>query len=94
MQVAGGRKQENLARAEARIAEAARVGAEVILLPEAMNLGWTHPSAGQEAELIPEGESCRRLSESARRHSVYVCAGLIEKDGAQVFNAAVLLGRM
>lgn len=92
MQVTGGQKQKNLAHAEARIAEAARAGAQVILLPEALNLGWTDPSAACEAELIPDGESCRRLSALARHHAVYVSAGLIEQKGAQVFNSAVLLG--
>src|SRR5512135_3329693 len=92
MRVTGGRKQENLAHAETRIAEAAQAGAQVILLPEALNLGWTDPSAAQEAELIPDGESCRRLSALARQHAVYVCAGLIERNGGRVFNSAVLLG--
>ena len=92
MRVDGGRPQENLARAEERIAEAAYGGAQVVLLPEALTLGWTHPAAAAEAEPIPEGESCRRLSESARRHSVYVCAGLVEGEKGRVFNAAVLLG--
>ncbi|HEY5913947.1 MAG TPA: carbon-nitrogen hydrolase family protein [Verrucomicrobiae bacterium] len=92
MLVVGGRKQENLARAEDRISEAARAGARVILLPEALTLGWTHPSAAKEADSIPSGESCRRLSDAARRHSIYVCAGLAERQGDRVYNAAVLLG--
>ncbi|MGH7970093.1 MAG: nitrilase-related carbon-nitrogen hydrolase, partial [Limisphaerales bacterium] len=50
MRVEGGRKEENLARAEARISEAARSGARVVLLPEALDLGWTHPSASQRAD--------------------------------------------
>jgi predicted amidohydrolase len=92
MRVDGGRKEENLARAEARIAEAAATGAQLVLLPEALTLGWTHPSAASEAEPLPDGESCRCLSASARRHSVYVCAGLVEREGGHVYNAAVLLG--
>ena len=92
MRVDGGRKEENLARAEQRIQEAARAGAQVVLLPEALTLGWTHPSAASGAEQIPDGDSCRRLSAWARRHSLYVCAGLVELAGGKVFNAAVLLG--
>ena len=92
MQVVGGRRQENIIRAEARIAEAASAGAQVVLLPEAVNLGWTDPSAAQDAEKIPEGESCSRLSAAARRHSVHICAGLIEWEGNKIFNAAVLIG--
>jgi predicted amidohydrolase len=92
MRVDGGSKEKNLARAEARIAEAAGNGAQVILLPEALTLGWTHPSSRREAEPIPAGDSCRRLSDCAKRLGVYVCAGLVEACNGHVFNAAVLLG--
>ncbi|HTL57964.1 MAG TPA: carbon-nitrogen hydrolase family protein [Candidatus Limnocylindrales bacterium] len=92
MCVEGGRKAENLARAEQRIAEAAARTAKVVLLPEALTLGWTHPSAQDQAESIPDGESCQRLSECAKRHRLYLCAGLVERSGKNVFNAAVLIG--
>ena len=92
MRVDGGSKESNLVRAEARIAEAAQQGAQVILLPEALTLAWTHPSSREQAEPIPEGQACQRLSGCARQHRVYVCAGLVEASHAKVFNAAVLLG--
>jgi predicted amidohydrolase len=91
MRVDGGAKRTNLARAEERIAAAAQHDAQVVLLPEALTLGWTHPSSATEAESIPLGESCARLATSARQHGVYVCAGLVERDGDRVFNSAVLL---
>jgi predicted amidohydrolase len=62
----------------------------VLLLPEALTLGWTDPSASSGAEPIPSGKSCSRLRESAKQHGVYVCAGLVERSGSRVFNAAVL----
>jgi predicted amidohydrolase len=92
MRVDGGHRHENLSRAEARLATAASFGARVVILPEALTLGWTHPSAALEAEPIPEGESCQRLAEAARRHAIFVCAGLVERAGSQVFNSAVLWG--
>ena len=91
MRVEGGCKGENISRAEERIAEAAESHAHVALLPEALTLGWTHPSAATEAEPVPGGESCKRLAECARKHRIYVCAGLIERAGDDVFNSAVLL---
>ncbi len=90
MTVAGGRKDENLRRAEDRIARAAQ-GADVIVLPEAMDLGWTHPSARDEADAIPEGRTCTRLRAAARKHGRYVCSGLTERAGDKVYNAAVLI---
>ena len=82
--------EENLARAEERIATAAANRAQVVLLPEALQLGWTHPPARTLADPIPDGPSCRRLSACARRLGVYVCAGLVELSGGEVFNSAVL----
>jgi len=93
MLVVGGDADQNLARAEAMIAEAADHGADIVLLPEAMDLGWTHPSARARAEGIPAGRPCTRLQAAALRHQVYVCAGLTERDGDAVYNAAVLVDR-
>lgn len=93
MPVAGGDKAGNLARAEAMIARAAAHGSRLVLLPETLDLGWTHPSAAAGAEPVPDGEPCRRLSRAAAAHGVFVCAGLTERAGVRVFNAAVILGR-
>lgn len=91
MLVEPGEKQANLMRAESWIAEAARRGAEVVVLPEALSLGWTHPSARSLADEIPNGESCARMRQAARTHHLFVCAGIIERAGDKLFNAAVLL---
>lgn len=91
MPVKGGAAPENLARAESRIAEAAEKGADVVLLPECLDLGWTHPSSKDQAQPIPEGEPCAKLIAAAREHGVIVCAGLTEQAGEKVFNAAVLI---
>ena len=44
------------------------------------------------AEPIP-GPSTRRLGESARRHGMYLVAGLIERDGHGIYNTSVLIDR-
>lgn len=91
MLVSGGEKEQNLRRAESAINEAAVQGAALVLLPETLDLGWTHPSAKDQAEAIPGGEPFMRLSSAARQHAVFVCAGLTEQDQDQVFNTAVLI---
>jgi predicted amidohydrolase len=91
MRVDPGDSAVNLKRAEERIAKAASEGAEVMLLPEALNLGWTHDSAKEAAEPIPGGEAVSRLSRCAQRHGAYVCAGLVERAAQDIYNAAVLL---
>jgi predicted amidohydrolase len=91
MRVEGGSKAANLKRAEHWIAQAARDGAQVVLLPEVMDLGWTHPSALSEAGEIPHGETCLRLRTLAREHGIFLCAGLAERAGQSIFNSAVLI---
>jgi predicted amidohydrolase len=92
MLVEGGRPEANLRRAEAMVADAARAGCSVVVLPECLDLGWLDESVPQHAEPIP-GSRTRRLAEAARRHGVYVAAGLTECAGdATFYNAAVLIG--
>ena len=91
MLVEGGRKEANLRRAIERINEAACNGAQIVVLPEAMAIGWTHPSARTEADEIPNGMACAKLRDAARQNKIYVCAGLIERVGETVFNSAVLI---
>jgi len=91
MLVEPGNPAANLARAEQRIAAAAVRGVEVVLLPECLDLGWTHPSARELATPIPDGASCQRLIAAARKQRVFVCAGIVERAGECLFNAAVLI---
>jgi predicted amidohydrolase len=93
MSVEGGEKSRNLRRAGTLIDEAGAHGAALAVLPEALNLGWTHPSCQEHADAIPGGESYEALSAFALRHGIYVCAGLVERDGTRVFNSAVILDR-
>jgi 16S rRNA (cytidine(1402)-2'-O)-methyltransferase len=92
MRVEPGRPDENLIRAEAAIRQAREDGAAIVLLPEVLDFGWTHSSAREGAGRVPDGETCRRLSEAAANHGIHVCAGLAERCGERLFNAAVLFG--
>jgi predicted amidohydrolase len=91
MQVRGGCKTENLDRAEALVRAAGESHARMVLLPEAMPLGWTHPSSFNEAEPIPGGATCERLRALARDLKIYLCSGLIEQASQAIFNSAVLI---
>lgn len=83
--------RENLARAVQAIAAGAAAGTDIVLLPEALDCGWTHPSALEWAGPIPGGAACEGLRQAARDQQVFVCAGLIERGGGRLFNAAVLI---
>lgn len=93
MKVVGGQKTENLERARVLIERAAQNGADVALLPEALDLGWTDPSSTADAEPVPGGMPYEALASAAAEHGIFVCAGLTEADGKRVFNTAVLIDK-
>ena len=91
MLVEGGKPQANLARAMKMAAAAANRGCHIIVLPECLDLGWTHGSARTEAQPIP-GPHTALLSRTAGEHAIYIAAGLVERSNDRIYNAAVLIG--
>ena len=91
MRVAGGEVTENLARALATIEAAKKEGAALVVLPEVLDCGWCDQSGREEAGEIPGGPSFATLARAATKHSLHVCAGLTEREGDLIYNAAVLL---
>jgi len=92
MTVEGGNKSGNLSHASELVQKAA-AEADLVVLPEAMDLGWTHPSARTEASSIPDGDTCLLLRTLARENGITLCSGLVERDGEKVFNSAVIINR-
>ena len=87
--------QTNLEHSLELAREAAMNGANLIVLPELANTGYlfgTRQEAFLHAELIPEGPSMQAWLDFARKHQVYLAAGLAERDGVQLFDSAVLVG--
>ncbi len=91
MLVVPGAVDDNLARAVAMIERAGREGCAVVVLPECLDLGWTWPEAERFAQPIP-GPTSDRLSGAAAAAEVTVVAGLTERDGDRLYNAAILVG--
>ncbi|MBN2022244.1 MAG: carbon-nitrogen hydrolase family protein [Pirellulales bacterium] len=90
MLVEGGQIRENVRRATEQVNQAAAQGCHIVVLPECLDAGWTHPSARQLAEPIP-GATSDRLCRAAARAGIYVAAGITERVGPRIFNAAVLI---
>ena len=88
--VEGGEPDRNLQRACKLIQEAHDKNCDLILLPECLDLAWTHPSALSEAKSIP-GPISDRLCKAAQRYNIYVCAGLTEKFKDRIYNSAILI---
>ncbi len=91
MLVVPGALEENLSRAVAMIHAAARANCAIVVLPECLDVGWTSTTAGELAQPVP-GPVSNRLCEAAASAGVFVVAGLTERDGDRLFNAAILVG--
>jgi predicted amidohydrolase len=90
MLVEGGQASQNLQRATEMIRRAAEQNCAIVILPECLDLGWTDPAARELAQPIP-GPHSDRLAQAAQQAGLYVVAGLTERAGTRIYNAAVLL---
>ena len=88
--VEGGKIEKNIERAEEMIREASRRDCKIIVLPECLDAGWTHPSARKLAEEIP-GETSKRFCRAAKSNRIVVVAGLTELDADRIYNSAILV---
>ena len=73
------------------IEDAARQRADLVVLPETLTYFGTGLSFAECAEALP-GPSTDYFGELARKHQLYIVAGLVERDGHLIYNVAVLLG--
>ena len=91
MEVCSGEVRKNCVRAEARIIEAARHGAQAILLPELWTTGYNWPAMPALAE-PRDGETVGWLTRLAARCNVSLVAGSIaeRRDGA-IYNTSYLI---
>lgn len=73
------------------IAEAARRRADLVVLPETLTFYGRGKTYAECAEPIP-GPSSDYFARLAKKHDLYVVAGLLERERHLVYNVAVLLG--
>jgi predicted amidohydrolase len=90
MLVEGGQADRNLKRATGMTRQAADQGCAIVVLPECLDLGWTDSAARELAQLIP-GPHSDVLAQAAQQASIHMVAGLTERAGERIYNAAVLI---
>ncbi|MFW6024721.1 MAG: carbon-nitrogen hydrolase family protein [Candidatus Woesearchaeota archaeon] len=91
--VEGGEPWRNFERAKEMIKKASKNNCDLILLPEAIDFAWTHPSLYNEAKPIP-GEFSDFFCKLAKKHDIFICLGLTEKISEDNFyNSALLINR-
>ena len=94
-QVGTQHSQTNLQNSLQLALQAAKNGANLIVLPELANTGYlfsNRQDAFKHAEGVPDGPSVCAWLDFAQQHQVYLVAGLAEQEGMQLFDTAVLLG--
>ena len=87
----------NLKRSVAAILDAARTGADLVVLPELANSGCDFPSQdhalGLAEELTdPGGPTLRAWLSAAWEAGVFVVGGLLEREGDTLYNSAAVVG--
>lgn len=94
---APGDKKANFQKIASFVGAAARQGARLVLFPECCITGYwfirnlSLDALGQLAEPLPDGPSCRRLTELATGHGITVGAGLVEAGSeGEFYNSYVV----
>lgn len=100
-------KQTNLNHFVQYIEDAAQNGVNILVFPEYSSTGLSKDASmnrvstaerklfEDHAELIPQGETVRLMTEQAAKHRMYLCWTMIERDqfyADRIYNTAVLVG--
>lgn len=73
------------------IAEAAEKKCDLVVLPETLTFYGTGKKMHECAEPVP-GPSTEYFGTLAKKHGLHIVAGLVERDGATVYNTSALIG--
>jgi predicted amidohydrolase len=81
---------QNLTSAADAIEKAAKQSAQIVVLPECLDIGWTNPNAVKLAQPIG-GSVTQTLCLAAKQNKIYVAAGITEKADQKTYNSAILI---
>src|SRR5258708_35129736 len=95
MQPAMAKVEANVAHSLGLIGRAVELGAKLVVAPELSNTGYMFQSREEAfalSESIPTGPTVKAWCGIAAKHGLHLVAGICERDGAKLFNSAVLIG--
>jgi N-carbamoylputrescine amidase len=90
-----GHKEANVAKSVELIERAADHDARLIVLPELANTGYvfdTREEAFALAEEIPGGATTQAWAKVAQQRGLTIVAGIAEREGDVLYNAAAIIG--
>lgn len=88
-------KTHNLNRAVELTEEACRNNASLVIFPELFSSGYTfynREDVYSFAEAIPSGQTTKTVCELSKENNVYIVCSLIEQEGCNLYNTAILTG--
>ncbi len=83
---------ENLLKAEKYIIQTAKEGAELIVLPEMFNVGFTVDEELMKLGESLDGTTVKWLKDQAEKNNVYIITSIYEKFENYFFNTMVMVG--
>ena len=90
-----GAVEENVSRASALIRAAAADGSTLVVLPELANTGYVFETTDEAlglGEPVPDGPTSRTWGALARDLGIHLVAGITEREGDVLYNAALITG--
>ena len=97
MDATPGPTADRLARATDLVTKAVGDGAELVVLPECFNTGYTYAESNYLAAEPLDGQTVTWMKAQTRKHNIHLTGSLMLHDGDEVHNSALLLapdGRM
>ena len=85
-----GDREGNYVRIENALKKAKAKDVDIACFPETALLGWVNPAAHELSHSIP-GKDSDRLCEMAQKYNIYICIGLAEKSGDELYDSAILI---
>jgi predicted amidohydrolase len=82
---------DNCAQFAPLVAEAAKQKADLVVLGETVTYAGLGKSFAEVAEPVP-GPSTDYFGALAKKHDLYICVGLVERDKHLLYNVAALIG--
>jgi predicted amidohydrolase len=87
-----GDREGNFRRVEYALEDARAAHGDIAAFPESAILGWENPDAHRMATPIPGADS-DRIAALARKYGLMISIGLDEKDGAKLYDSAILVDK-
>jgi predicted amidohydrolase len=86
-------KDANIDKATTYVEEAARKGADLVLLPEIWNVGYFAFDEYADGAEPLDGPTAAQMADLAAEHDTYLHAGsIVERDGDDLYNTSLLFG--